>query len=205
MTHPAAGRIIDLYERHADTWAALRGDVVTEQFALDLLLDRLTPGATVLDIGCGSGRPIARSLLEMGLRVTGIDSSQRLISIARRDFPDAEWIVGDMRDLDLARRFDAVLAWYSLFHLAPDDQRRMFARFAGHAAPGGLLLFPTGHRLGELIGEWQGEPLYHGSLDPAEYRALLDDNGFDLLVERPHEPERGSGISWLAQKRSSAR
>ena len=135
------------------------------------------------------------------MRVTGVDTSPSLIAAAQEDFRDAKWIVADMRTMDLGRRFDAVIAWYSLFHLTPDDQRPMFARFAKHCAPGGLLLFPTGHRHGHLVGEWLGQPLYHSSLAPEEYRALLDANGFDVIIERPHEPVRWTGITWLARRR----
>ena len=73
-------------------------------------MERLKSVATVLDVGCGWGRPVARFLLDRGMRVTGVDTSPSLIAAAQRDFPDAEWIVDDMRSMDLGRRFDAVIA-----------------------------------------------------------------------------------------------
>src|SRR3954469_1600763 len=77
------------------------------------------------------------------------------------------------RGLSLGQRFDGILAWDSFFHLRPGDQRAMFPVFRDHAAPGASLLFTSGPRAGVAMGEWQGEPLYHASLDPDEYRALL--------------------------------
>ncbi len=75
------------------------------------------------------------------------------------------------------------MAWDSFFHLGFDDQRRMFAVFRAHAAPGAPLLFTSGPRHGEAIGRFRGEPLYHASLAPDEYRALLAANGFAVVAE----------------------
>jgi len=91
-----------------------------------------------------------------------------------------------------------VLAWHSFFHLSPDDQRPMFARFAAHAAPGAPLLFTSGLEHGEAIGEWMGEPLYHGSLARADYEALLAENGFTFVDRRVRDPDCGDSTIWLA-------
>ena len=77
-----------------------------------------------------------RAFLERGFRITGVDSSPNLVAIAKGRLPEAEWIVADMRRLDLNRQFDAVLAWHSFFHLTQEDQREMFPVFAAHTAPG---------------------------------------------------------------------
>jgi hypothetical protein len=74
----------------------------------------------------------------------------------------------------------------------------MFARFAAHAAAGAPLMFTSGPEHGEAIGEWIGEPLYHGSLDPADYEALLADNGFTIVERRLRDPECGGATIWLA-------
>jgi methylase of polypeptide subunit release factors len=74
-------------------------------------IESLAAGAAVLDLGCGSGRPVAQHMAERGLRVTGIDSSPAMISVCRTRLPDHEWIVADLRALSLRRRFDGVLAW----------------------------------------------------------------------------------------------
>lgn len=106
-----------------------------------------------------------------------------------------------MRALSLGRRFKGLLAWDSLFHLRPDDQRRMFPVFRGHAAPKHELMFTSGPAQGEAIGSYQGEPLYHASLDRAEYRDLLDANGFDVIRHAIEDPAWGYHTIWLAQLR----
>ncbi len=200
---PPAARIIDLYQRNAGAWAAIREDKGMERPWLALLLAELRSAARVLDVGCGIGEPVARILLENGCVVTGIDASLALMAMAQQRLPDGEWIVGDMREMALGRRFDGIVAWHSLFHLTPEDQKGMFARFAAHLGPGGLLLFTSGDAAGVRIGSWQGEPLYHASLAPEEYRALLSDAGFETLRYTPRAPACGDATVWLARRAGS--
>ena len=62
-------------------------------------------------------------------------------------------------------------------------------------------MFTSGPSFGEAIGTFEGEPLYHGSLDPAEYRALLDEQGFDVVAHVADDPGCGGHTIWLAQQR----
>lgn len=190
--------VIDLYERRTAEYDRERGRGLQERAWLDRFAARLPAGGTVLDVGCGMGEPIARYLMERGLRVTGVDSSPSMIALCRQRFPDAEWLVADMRRLALARRFDGIVAWDSFFHLSADDQRPMFKRFAAHAAEGAPLLFTSGSAEGEAIGSWCGEPLYHASLAPAAYRHLLLENGFAVKAFVADDPDCGSHTIWLA-------
>ena len=197
-------RIIGLYRDHAAAWDRQRGRDLHEKPWLDRFAAILPPSGTILDLGCGMGEPVARYLIERGFAVTGLDSSVSLIALCRGRFPEREWIVGDMRRLALGRRFDGIIAWHSLFHLTPEDQRAMFPRFADHTARGGALMFTSGTSHGESIGEWQSEPLYHGSLDSSEYRTLLAANGFVILDHVIRDPQCGESTVWLARQISPA-
>jgi SAM-dependent methyltransferase len=194
-----ADRIIDLYQRYAAEWDKDRGRELSERPWLNGFLGLMPPGATVLDVGCGSGEPIDLFLIDQGCELTGIDSSPGLIHLCIGRFPDQEWMVSDMRTLSLGRRFDGILAWDSFFHLCPDDQRRMFPIFGQHAAPNAALMFTSGPAHGEAIGTYKGEPLYHGSLDGAEYHLLLKQNGFEVVSHVVEDPTCGRHTIWLAQ------
>jgi SAM-dependent methyltransferase len=197
--NPEAERIIGLYQRHADHWDRTRGRDLFEKPWLDRFLALLRPGASILDIGCGSAEPISRYFVEKGYTLSGVDSSPALIDLCRARFPDQNWLVADMRTLSLSRRFEGMLAWDSFFHLCPEDQRQMFPIFRTHAASKAALMFTSGPSHGEAIGTYQGEPLYHGSLDEAEYRLLLDENGFDVVSHVVEDPTCGRHTIWLAQ------
>ena len=199
-----ADRIIDHYERHAREWDAdRRAAGWNDKPWHDRFIAKLPAGAAVLDLGCGSGSPVAQHMAACGLRVTGVDASPTLVSLCRERLPEQEWILADMRSLRLGRRFDGVIAWDSFFHLTPDDQRDMFEVFAAHAAPSGVLMFNAGPRLGEPIGGYRGDPLYHASLSVQEYRTLLDRIGFDIIAHAVEDWRDGGGRTiWLAQSRS---
>jgi SAM-dependent methyltransferase len=195
-------KIIDLYERRARDWVGDRSrqKVLFEKTWLDHFAVLAPAGGTILDLGCGSAKPMAAYVLAQGFDLCGVDSSPTMISLCRENFPDRQWIVADMRTLDLHRRFDGVMAWDSFFHLNYDDQRRMFPIFRAHAKPGAPLLFTSGPRHGEAIGTFRGEPLYHASLAPDEYRSLLAANDFTVVMERMEDPECGGHSVWLARR-----
>ena len=198
---PEAERIVGLYQRHAEAFDQMRSRHLFEKPSLDPFLALLQPGASILDIGCGSGEPIARYLNDAGYRLTGIDSSPPLIDLCRSRFPHQEWVVADMRTLELGRRFDGILAWDSFFHLSCEAQGRMFPIFQQHAARRAALLFTSGPAHGEVLGMFEGEPLYHASLDPNEYQTLLDGAGFDVVAHFVEETDCGGHTVWVAQGR----
>ena len=195
-----AERVVGLYERHARAFDAIRSKHLFERPWLDRFAGGLAAGASVLDIGCGSGEPMAADLIRRGLAVTGVDSSETLIGLCRERFPSADWHVADMRGLALGRTFDALLAWHSFFHLTPNEQRAMFPLFAAHAADGAMLMFTSGPAEGVAMGTFEGEPLYHASLDPEEYRRLLRENGFAVVDHVADDPDCGGATIWLARK-----
>ena len=201
-----ADAIIGLYERHADAWDRGRAAALTlERGWIQRFVARLPAGGSVLDFGCGSGQPIARDLLERGFAVVGIDASPTLVATCRSRFPSAEWLVADMRSLSIDRRFDGLVAWDSFFHLGLEEQRAMFTTFRAHAAPGAVLLFTTGPEHGVAMGAFEGEPLFHASLAPSEYRALLAAQGFRVLAHVAEDPECGRHTVWLAQREERER
>ena len=194
--------IVGLYRRHAGAWAAARGTELSERAWIDRFAALLNARARQCsDIGCGSGEPIAVSLVGRGHHVVGVDSSPEMIGLFRANLPDEVAEVADMRSLRLDGAFGGLIAWDSFFHLAPDGQRLMFPVFRDHALVGAPLLFTSGPAYGEAIGTLEGEPLYHASLGPDEYRLLLGENGFDVVRHTVEDPDCGEHTVWLARRR----
>ena len=194
--------VIDVYQRHGEAWAKLRNNRLVERAWINRFCALIPSEGTVVDIGCGSGLPIAGELIERGFDVTGVDGTPTMIGLFKRNLPGVAVHLADMRELALGQRFQGLLAWDSFFHLSPDDQRGMFPRFQTHAEPGAALMFSSGNAEGEAIGELQGDRLYHGSLDPDEYRSLLDIAGFAVIAHIVEDPDCGRRTIWLAQQRS---
>ena len=200
MTGMTPDAILDTYQAHAAAFDRQRGKRLVERAWLDRMLAH-APGRRVLDLGCGSGRPIGQYLFDRRSRLTGVDGAAAMLEMYGRNVPDAVAIHADMRGLALNQRFDVILAWNSFFHLDPDDQRAMFPVFAAHAEPEAALMFTAGPEAGERIGHVDGAPVYHASLAPKEYRALLAKAGFSVLRYVPEDPDCDLHTVWLARYR----
>jgi SAM-dependent methyltransferase len=178
----------DVYNRQAEAYDATRSRRFFEARWLTLFGDSLPRRAKVLDLGCGAGEPITAWLLGEGFRLTGADFSEGMLSIARSRWPDGDWRVADMRDLDLGESYDGIVAWDSFFHLTPDEQRACLPWLAAHLSPGGRLLVTIGHEAGEVTGTVGGEAVYHSSLSPSEYASLLEAHDMRLTAFVAEDP-----------------
>lgn len=187
------------YNRIAGWFDRTRTRALIEKPYLDYLTRELKEDACILDLGCGTGEPMLRYLVARQYDVLGVDASVAMIDLARARFPETRFEVRDMRELNLERSFDAVIAWHSLFHLAPGDQRAMFETFARHLHPGGMLMFTSGSEAGEVWSENDGEALYHASLATAEYRSLLEGCGFGVLRHVMDDAACGGATVWIAR------
>ncbi|WJL97202.1 class I SAM-dependent methyltransferase [Microbacterium sp. ET2] len=100
------------------------------------------PSRRVLDAGCGAGRMLTHlQSASPRLEVTGVDLSEEMIALAQQAHPTARFVHADITDTPFeAEQFDAVLAWYSIIHLAPPQLQNVVTEFARLLAPGGLIL-----------------------------------------------------------------
>jgi len=201
MANDSPSSVAPVYDRIAGWFDSNRIRTLIERPYLDAVMEALPPGAAILDLGCGTGEPILRYLIERGFAVTGVDASAAMIELARMRFPGTLLLTGDMRTVQLHQRFDAVIAWHSLFHLSHADQRAMFPIFARLLNPGGLLMFTSGSTYGEVWSDNGGEALYHASLEASEYRGLLEGQGFRVIRHAADDADCGGATVWIAQYR----
>lgn len=200
MTHPDSNATRDVYERQAESFDARRSRAFFEAQWLRRFVRDLPEGGKVLDIGCGGGLPISGWLIGEGFALTGVDFSQPLLDIARSRWPDGDWRLIDMRDLDIPDRFDGIIGWNSFFHLTPDEQRVCLPRLADHLRPGGVLMVTVGHGAGEVTGDVNGENVYHASLSPAEYAQRIEACGMRLTGFLAEDPDCQGHSVLMARK-----
>lgn len=190
--------VYKVYDKIAQWFFQNRPQSLFEKNCLDNLISYLPRNPTVLDLGCGTGEPILRYLLAQGISVIGVDASAEMLKLAQANFPQTEFILQDMRKLNLDRKFDAIIAWHSFFHLPAEDQPKMFPRFAAHLNKGGILLFTSGTEHGEAWGINGGENLFHASLDTSKYENLLANHSFKILKYQENDPDCAATV-WMAQ------
>lgn len=185
------------YDLIADWYAADRsqGIGVPEVTAL---ATSLAPGATVLDVGCGTGIPLTRALLAAGCKVFAVDSSSKMLERFRANFPGVPTLCAAIESADLQGFvFDAAIAWGVMFHLDHADQAQALANVSRVLKPRAPFLFTSGDRDGSVDGEMNGVPFRYFSFSVEGYRALLHEHGFELV-----ETHGGTGDSryYLARK-----
>ncbi|MEY4080995.1 MAG: hypothetical protein RL430_1425, partial [Actinomycetota bacterium] len=152
----------------------------------------LRPGMRVLDVGCGPGRH-AHELASRGIRVHGIDISQRFIDIARSsDVDGATFERLDARSLTFDAEFDAVIC------LCQGAFGLMTANFAVKYHDGATFDADTGvsHEVTEVKNE-QGRgtevDLWTGCYTPRELRLLMEKVG--MAVDHIYSVEPGRYVA----------
>jgi 2-polyprenyl-3-methyl-5-hydroxy-6-metoxy-1,4-benzoquinol methylase len=104
----------------------------------------LPRGASILDLGCGSGVPISEALMNEGFIVSGVDASPTVVAAFRRRFPDAAVACEPAETSSMFdRTFDGILAVGLLFLLSAEAQRSLLLNAGAALNPGGRLLFSS--------------------------------------------------------------
>ena len=171
-----------VYERQARYWDEVRVTSLYEQPWLDRFLSTLAPEGRLLDLGCGSGIPVAGYFLEKGYALVGIDYSETMIALAQQHYPAGDWKVQDINELSVTGKFEGIYSWDGLFHLTIDQQRKIIPILSGLTQPGGAIMLTVGTGEGEVTGIVGGENVYHASLSPKEYQVLFRQYGFETVT-----------------------
>ncbi|MFB6720456.1 class I SAM-dependent methyltransferase [Kribbella sp. NPDC056345] len=168
---------------------------------LQALLTQLPVRAQVLDLGCGSGVPVAKVLAEAGHLVTGVDISEVQVARARERVPAATFLQADATTLDLAAdSFDAIVSFYALIHIPVDEQEALLQRIGTWLRPGGSFVATIGS------GAWTGSeenwlggdvPMWWSQADTATTRTWIENAG--LAIDRQEfvaEGTSGHTLIW---------
>lgn len=149
----------------------------------------IAPGATILDVGCGHGVPVAQALVADGFRVAGVDASPKLIAAFRRNVPGMEAVCEPVQDSALfGRSFPGIIAIGLIFLLSAEDQARLLARLPDALEPGGRLLFTAPRQRCRWRDLLTGQPSV--SLGADAYARALAISGGELIGE--HRDEGGN-------------
>ena len=170
------------FEELAASGANVHGEV-------DLLITLISPGARVLDAGCGTGR-VAIELAHRGYDVVGVDLDPSMLEQARLAAPEMEWVEADLTSFAVASPVDlAVLAGNVMIFIAEGTEQLVLDRVASVVRPGGLVV--AGFSLGRLplerydecatsaglelvdrFGTWDREPFAGGDYAVSIHRSV---------------------------------
>ncbi len=200
MNKKFGDKIKQAYDNIADTWHEKR-EWYIEQPAIDETITHLPASAKILDVGCGSGKPIAAYLVEKGFNVYGVDISPRLIDYAKQIIPENQLFVSDICDFSTDIKFDAIVCWFALFHIHADHHLDVLKKFHSFLKPKGILLItfadtscePDGTEVKvidehTIESEMFGERFYHSGNPAVINKQSVELAGFKIITDKIDQP-----------------
>jgi cyclopropane fatty-acyl-phospholipid synthase-like methyltransferase len=194
------------YDQVAQDYARLEGETEWPRMQwLKKLLNRLEPGASVLDLGCGSGDPADVEIAKEH-QITGVDISQTQLDLARRAVPTGIFLHDDAGSVTFpAAAFDAVVSFYTLEHIPREEHQTILRRIHQWLRPGGYMLISLeAGDIDAVTGEWLGVPMFLSCFDPETMKQLVIEAGFELLetaIETQKEQNTEVPYLWLLARK----
>jgi SAM-dependent methyltransferase len=159
----------------------------TQKQFLQRFVALVSPSGTVVDLGCGSGVPFDRYLVDRGFHVMGYDFSEKHIREAEKNVPEAIYKNADFTDFEAdLENVDAFLALYSIFHIPKEEHRALFSKMWRALKPGGVILMTLGtdkteYKDSDFCG---ADRMLWSNYKPEYYRQMLSDLSFDILCDQ---------------------
>ncbi|HEV7700798.1 MAG TPA: class I SAM-dependent methyltransferase [Pyrinomonadaceae bacterium] len=204
------------YDLIASEWHAnFRGQAYVDHVLayVDEILKGVPPGAKVLDLGCGTGNPIAKHIVERGFRVVGYDQSNELLAIAKTVVPEGEFIHADMVDVEFEGTFAAAVAWDSIFHVERKHHAAIYTKIAASLDDGGRLLLSVGAsdaasaedpNAEGFTSQMFGQAFFYSGYATDVSRALLETAGFEIELWELDDPASHGHIAVIGRKTAAS-
>ena len=193
---------VDFYDSVAAEYEAAYGHSAGLLKFIQKSLSTFKPASKILDVGCGTGAPVAITLAREGHRITGIDLTPSMIELSRAAVPDGNFEVADMLHYESPEQMDVVLNILSLFSLSRQELEVMTRKWAKWVVADGLLCIGTiaaefcnpakefysedGLSAGGLRFQFMGNTVELTLMTKEGWRVILEKAGFDIIHTEEH-------------------
>lgn len=144
------GKTTKSYNRHGSSYHAQHAGQLVSQAQIDEFMSFVNPPAKILDIGTGPGYD-AKALSDK-YSVTGIESSEKFVQIARFENPGIKIIHDDIVSCDIGKNtYKGIWARDSIHHIAEEDLDKVFQKIADALVEGGIFYAIVREGEGEVI------------------------------------------------------
>ncbi len=185
-------KILDLNKRAwdniADRYDARSGALKEFSEVFITFMEKLPEKGRVLDLGCGTGLPNARHLVENGFDVLGVDLSEEMVKVASRNIPEATFVQLSMSEIPYKDEFDGVISSFSMLLLPPDLLKEAASRIYSALLDGGFFYLSLNEPVGEsedpdseVFVNIMGQDMYSRAYTVEKIEGVFQPLGFSLV------------------------
>ena len=151
-------------------------------------MEKLPKGGRVLDLGCGTGLPYVRHLIEAGFDVLGVDISKEMVKVASKNVPEANFVQLSMNEITYRDEFDSVMSSFSMLLLSPDLFKETASRIHLALVDGGYFYLSLNEPVcesedpdSEVFVNIMGQDMYSRAYTVKEIEGVFQSLGFSLM------------------------
>jgi ubiquinone/menaquinone biosynthesis C-methylase UbiE len=177
--------VIDIYDTISDSYANQYRDDLSERPHIDTFLEKLPPKSKILDAGCGPGQTVSY-IAKKGFQVIGIDFSNKMLSIAKKNYPNCVFRLMDMQHIEFPQdTFNGILSSYSLIHIPDVNIYKVLSSFYRILKKDSwLAIFGQEGKSDHFVDEpfAPGKKTFFNFFTPKRIETSLRDAGFSFIT-----------------------
>ncbi len=171
---------MSIYDKVGSGYDSMRSNVGVKDISQEV--DFLGNKIKVIDLGCGTGHPIAKAISPIVREYCGVDNSQPMLDAYLKNVQKANSRLLDMQDIDqISGKWDFIFSWGAICHLPIELQKKTMIAVSNLLKPGGRFLFTGGKDAGECTGKVSKYTVNHYSLGRTSYTEFLNQQGMELI------------------------
>ncbi|WP_163341071.1 class I SAM-dependent methyltransferase [Desulfopila sp. IMCC35008] len=171
---------MSIYDKVGSTYDSMRSNIGIK----DILnvVDILGKEIKVLDLGCGTGHPIAKVVSPIVKEYIGVDKSQPMLDAYSKNVKDGEYMLLNMTDIgQIPGKWEFIFSWGAICHLPIKQQKKVMKHVSKLLKPEGRFLFTGGKEIDECTGKIGEYTVNHYSIGEKAYKEFLSELNMDLI------------------------
>ncbi|MFW9793674.1 MAG: class I SAM-dependent methyltransferase [Candidatus Thorarchaeota archaeon] len=160
-------------------------DLFKNKEQIDDFIKHLPEDAVVLDIGCGGGVPVLKTMIEHGFTAKGIDFSKEMLALAEKNVPEAELILGDVMKTDFEpESIDGIISTYAIIHIHRSYHPSLYQKIFSWLKSGGVMMVSTARTDWEEVHDYYGVQMAWSHPAARESLQMVVNTGFEVIYEK---------------------
>lgn len=147
-------------------------------------LKYIPKNSKVLDLGCGAGIPVSKFLADNSCKVVGIDFSDGMLKLARKNVTSARFLRMDMTKIKFKENsFNGAVSFYAIIHIPREYHQKIYKNLHKIIKPNGVLFANASgtSTWEETAKDYMGVPMFWSFYHPKKTLKLISNAGFQII------------------------